>query len=135
MKIEGKVHEPINIRISKDCNEVMADKNHPQSYPLDPGVMIGGEHYGFIIIRDTKRGQKEEVYPTQCKVVGVCIEDDVLKIMEEGKYHPWRFSKQGEFITHAVFAKNLRDNRQYLADNFGGYTDEDMEKANVLIKR
>lgn len=62
MCIEPKLIKPINIRLSKSINEIMPDDYNTKSYSLKPGAVIGGNSYGFIIIRDTKNYQKETIY-------------------------------------------------------------------------
>jgi len=135
MQIEPKIQDPINIRLSKTANEIMEDKTVNKSYPLIPGAMIGGEHYGFIIVSDTTRGQNEEIYPTASRITGAEIKEGILRIYEDGKYHPWKFKLDGTLIDHAKFNEMSRRDWEYLAENFQGYTEEDMTEANTFRKR
>ena len=48
--------------------KITKDKITNKSYPLIPGAMIGGEHYGFIIISDTNRGQNGDDYEWRGKL-------------------------------------------------------------------
>jgi len=135
MEIESKIINPINIKITKTCKEIMEDAITNKKHSLTPGAMFGGEHYGFTIVSETNKGQKEVVYPTQCRIVAVGMIDGVLKIMEEGKYNPWIFNKNGKMLQNATFNKLSRRDLEYLAENFECYTEEDIEKVNTYVKR
>lgn len=102
MSIEAKFENPICIKLGKNSNIILADKDCEEDYPLSPGVMFGKEHYGFILITDVNGRQREEIYPTQCKIQAIGIEGNVLKIFEAGKKFSWTFDKLGT-LEHSVF--------------------------------
>ena len=135
MEIEAKVENPLNLKLSKDSQMIMEDLTNNLKHPLVPGAVIGGIHYGFFIIRDTKDGQKEDFYPTQCRITAVGIVGEYLRVYEEGKYNSWIFTLDGNLIEHATFNKLLDSDRTYFAENFGFYSEEAMEEANVYKKR
>lgn len=136
MNYSPKIAKPINLRISKQCYELMADEEHDETYDLKKGVMLGGEHFGFIIIGDTSAGQKEAIYPTQCRVTAVEVDkENVLKIYEEGKYFPWKFGLNGTKIEHATFNELSKRDLQYLADNFDIHSKEQIPKVNSYRRR
>ncbi len=135
MQIEPKIQEPLNLRLSKDTNVIMEDKTTSETLPLEPGAMIGGEHYGFILVTDTNKGQNEEIYPTTSRIDAVEIREGELIIYEAGKYFPWKFQLDGTLIAHAKFNELSRRDWEYLAENHQGYTQEDMVVANTYVKR
>jgi len=102
MKTVTRIYQPINIRLGKNYNCILADKHCEKTYPLSPGALIGGEHYGFSIIVDRKGRQKEEVYSTQNPVDAICMENEVLKIFEKGKKNPWQFDEIGS-LKHSPY--------------------------------
>ena len=118
MNLEAKMQNPICIKLGKDSNIMLADENCKEEHPLVPGVMFGGEHYGFIIISESNGKQKECFYPTQCKIEAIGIEGGVLKIFEEGKKMSWRFTKTGN-LEHSIF---------------GDFTDEFREKMDTIAE-
>ncbi len=89
MNIEAKVKNPIRIRLKKNKSVILKTANWDTDYPLNPGVVLGGEHYGFIVIIDYNNTQKEIVYKTQCKLQMLGIENGKLKVYEEYKKTPW----------------------------------------------
>lgn len=135
MEIEAKVENPLNLKLSKDNSMIMEDLTTKQTHPLIPGAIIGDIHYGFFIITDTKDGQKEDFYPTQCRITAVGIVGEYLRVYEEGKYNSWIFTLDGELIQHATFNKLSGEDRSYFSKNFGFYSEEAMEEANVYKKR
>lgn len=96
MSLDMKILNPINIKLGKDSNVILADNKEKKDLPLEPGALFEGEHYGFVLISDYNGKQTETVYATQCKLEAVCIEGGDLKIFEEGKKVPWRFDKTGK---------------------------------------
>lgn len=128
MNINPTIKKPINIKLSRNGNEIIKDEHEKESYPLNKGAMIGGEHYGFVIITDTKAGQKEELYPTQCKIIAIGIEDKVLKIFEEGKYNSWIFNLDGTLIKHATFNDYSRRDLEFFKENFANYEIEEVNR-------
>lgn len=118
MNLEAKMQDPICIKIGKDSNVILADKENKEEHPLVPGAMFGGEHFGFIIISDNNGKQRECFYPTQCRIEAIGIEGGVLKIFEEGKKLSWRFNKTGKL--------------EYSA--FGDFTDEFRRKFDTIVE-
>ena len=106
MNLEVKMQNPICIKLGKNSNVILADENRKEEYPLVPGAMFGGEHYGFIIISDCNGKQRECFYPTQCRIEAIGIEGDVLKIFEEGKDYSWVFTYDGKLKSQASYDSN-----------------------------
>lgn len=102
MLLEAKISNPVRIRLGKNSNFIMADEKNKENHPLIPGALFGGEHYGFILIVDYNGKQKEFVYPTQCKIEGAGILNNILNIFEEGKKIAWKFDKSGN-LEHSAF--------------------------------
>ncbi len=118
MDIEAKIENPVCIRLGDTENVILADEVNKQNNPLVPGVMFGGNHYGFVLITDINGKQKEMVYPTQCRIDAVGIEGGVLKVFEEGKKTSWRFNKSGK-LEHSIF---------------GEFTDEYRSRFNTIVE-
>ena len=104
--------------MGNNFNIIMADRNNKEVRSLEPGVMFGGEHYGFVLIIDYNGRQKEIVYSTQCKIEGVGIEYGCLKIFEEGKKTTWVFDKSGKLQQSA----------------FDEFTDEFRSKIDTIVE-
>lgn len=96
MFIEPKIDKPLRIRLGLTENKILADDSCSKDYPLTPGVVVGHEHYGFSLIVDTKSGQRETIYPTQCNIQAVGLDNGILKIYENHKKNSWRFNKKGD---------------------------------------
>jgi len=122
MKMSGKIEKPISIRLGKGYNIIMEDEDTKKEIPLVPGAMIGGEHYGFVLIIDHNGNQREVVYSTQCRIELIGMNDGVLKIFEEGKKLPWNFDKNGK-LEHSAF----NDFTDEFKSEFDGFTEN--EKA------
>ena len=118
MSLEAKIQNPICIKLGKNSNVILADEDCKEEYPLIPGALVGGEHYGFIIISDCNGKQRESFYPTQCRIEAIGIEGGVLKVFEEGKKFSWQFTKTG-ILEHSVF------------DDF---TDEFRKKFDIIVE-
>lgn len=101
MNIEGNIEDPIVIRLGKNTNTIMPDKVNKEECPLKPGAIIGGKHYGFVLIIDYNGRQKEIVYPTQCRISAAGMQDKILYIFEEKKRIPWKFNESGNLIYSA----------------------------------
>lgn len=115
---------PLNIKISRNPEEsvILKDENIKEDYPLYPGAMLGTVHYGFILIIDTDKGQKEVVYPTQNGIDAVGIEGDIygdLKVFENGKYHPWIFGYDGKFKKEASYNQYSTRDKAFVEDCYG----------------
>lgn len=98
MDITAKILNPIYIRCGTVENVVIVTTPTIQKYPLVPGTMIGGEHYGFVLITDTNGKQKESLYPTKTRISGVDFFGGSLRIFEEKNEIPWKFSKDGKIL-------------------------------------
>lgn len=74
-------------------------------YPATTGIMFGEGRYGFKIVIETDTEKSEKIYPTQCPISGIQEINNVLNIWEQHKYpSSWKFNKDGEYISHAVFS-------------------------------
>lgn len=136
MLLEPKILDPVCIRLGKDSNLILADKNNKEDHHLIPGALFNGEHYGFVLIVDHKGKQKEYVYPTQCKISAVGIEGSFLKIFEEGKKLAWRFEKNGE-LEHSAFdefTEDFRSKFDVIVENYDMFMGEPTLQNPVRIK-
>lgn len=112
---EPILKNPVSIKIAEDPKKsvILRDDNIEEDYPIYPGAVLGSVHYGFILIMDTEKGQREIIYPTQNSIYGVGIEgtpNDDLKIFEKDKYHPWVFSLDGKLVNESSYNPfSLRD--------------------------
>lgn len=134
MKIDAKLQDPIIIKLGKEML-ILADKNNP-NLSLKPGAIIGGEHYGFILITEVNGTQKEYVYPTQCRVDAVGIENNCLKVFEDGKRLPWRITKKGK-IEHSPiddFTTEFKIKHKPILDNPDLFLNEPIFKNPIRIK-
>ena len=105
---EPVLKNPLCVKIARNPEEsvILKDELVQQDYPLYPGVMLGDEHYGFVLIIDTDKGQKEVYYPTQNRIDAIGIEGNEfgdLKVFENGKYHSWLFTYNGKFKEEASY--------------------------------
>lgn len=133
MNISPKLDKPLTIILNKRI--VIPDIELDEKYSLDTGVMFGSVHYGFIIISDTTKSQKENMYFTQCRIQGLEIKDGFLNIYEEGKYHPWIFKINGTLVKHATFNEFSRRDLDYLGNNFNIYNKNTIKEVNKLRLR
>lgn len=76
MDIELKIKNPVCIIFGDTENVILADEENKQNIPLIPGVMFGGNHYGFVLIININGKQRETIYPTQCKIDAFGIEEN-----------------------------------------------------------
>lgn len=136
MNLESKMQNPICIKIGKDSNVILVDEENKKEHPLVPGVMFGGEHFGFVIISDNNRNQREYFYPTQCKIEAIGIEDGVLKIFEEGKKLSWRFNKKGklEYSAFGDFTDEFRRKFDTIVENYDMFIKEPKLENPVRVK-
>ncbi len=101
--------KPIKIEIDVDLPEksiIIIDEEKNIKAPLYPGVFLSQAHYGFKLIIMSRKGQKELTIPTENKIEAFGQEDHIygnIQIFEEGKYHPWRFSLEGNLIQEAHY--------------------------------
>lgn len=113
--------------VKKD--EILADEFNEENCPLDKGAKFGGNRFGFIIINKT--ANEEKVYPTQCRIKGISIENDIIKVYEEGKYHPWEFDLNGKELKCATFEFYSRGDIKYISENFNIDAQEEQNCAKV----
>lgn len=118
MEIESRIKSPICIRLGKNLNIIIENETGKCEYPLTPGVMFGGEHYGFILISDVNGRQRETIYPTQCSIQAVGMDDNTLSIFEDGKDKSWKFDKNGRLI-HSAHGEPI---------------DDALSKADILVR-
>lgn len=116
---------PIKIRITRNPEKsvILKDENIKDDYPLYPGAVIGDIHYGFVLIIDTEKGQKEVTYFTQNRIDAVGIEESIcgdLKIYERGKYHPWVFTYDGNFKKEASYNPYSRKDKEFVIESLIG---------------
>ncbi len=117
MDIEAKIENPVCIRLDNTENVILSDEVNKQNNPLVPGVMFGGNHYGFVLITDINGGQKEMVYPIQCRIDAVGIEGNEfgdLEIFENGKYYPCFFTYNGKFKQEASYNPYSRRDKAFV---------------------
>lgn len=126
MSVEAKIENPIKIKFGENENIIMADDFYPENSPLVPGARIGGNHYGFVLITDYNGVQKEELYPTQCKIGAVCQSGADLNVFERGKKKPWIFKKSGKLV-QSIFDDNFKPEEVCEADTI-------VANANVLMR-
>lgn len=131
--LEVKIENPINLKLSDNENVVILED---EKLPLEKGVVFGGEHYGFNLILE-KDGESTIIpYGTQCKIGGVQITEDILIIIEDNKYVPWRFNKNtGDLINEAVFSFLKKTEIAYLRDNFGIVDEEGLARINEYNRK
>lgn len=135
MKIEPKVENNLSIMISNQGGEILADETIDQNYPLTPGAIIGGEHFGFKLIIDLNGQPTETMYPTQFRIDAVGIEENELRIYEEHKYMPWKFKTDGTYISEAVFLENSRRDANFLSNEYGIVGSEQIAEVNSFRKK
>lgn len=129
MKFEEKIDHPLVFRLSHLGCTILGSSDHKEDLPLSVGAMIGGEHYGFILIVDKYDAQSEFTYLTQCRVSAVELKDDELVVYEEHKYVPWKFDINGNFIEAATFLNISRRDIDYLSSQ-GIVGEEGIEEVN-----
>lgn len=91
---------PVSVKMARNPakNVVLNDSHLKKDYPLYPGVMFGTENYGCILISGTDEDQKEAIYPTQNRIVGVGADSPGygdIHFYEEDQRSPWIFSYDG----------------------------------------
>lgn len=135
MAIEAKTENNLSIMISDQGGEILADETVDKNYPLNPGAIIGGEHFGFKIISNLNGESMEEMYPTQFRIEAVGIEENELRVYEEHKYMPWKFKTDGTYISEAVFLENSRRDANFLSDKYGIVGSEQIAEVNSFRKK
>ena len=134
--IDAKILNPVHIRLGKNYDTIMDGKNSKVVYPIDPGAILGGEHYGFVLIIDHNGKQKEIIYPTECRVEAVGIQGDYLNIFEEGKKATWIFDKIGKMVRSASneFIDKYRTQFNTIFENSLMFCDMPILKNPINIK-
>lgn len=129
---------PIKIKISNDENFIIKDENIDENYPLYPGAMISSEHYGFILIVDSTKGQREIVYPTQNKITAIGMEksnNDNIRIFEEGKYNPWIFTRKGLFKQKSSYNQYSRRDMEFIENCCELNNEEIKNNFSLILKK
>lgn len=127
MKIEERILNPISIVLGANFNIVLLeDGNTYKELSLTPGVMFGGEHYGFVLITEDNGKQRETVYSTQCKIQVIEMTNGILKVFEDGKKLPWVFDKTGK-LEHSTFDD--------FTDEFKRDFDIAMENHDIIMEK
>jgi len=136
MLLEAKISNPIRIRMGKNSDFIMTDENDKKTYPLVPGAIFSGEHYGFVLIVDYNGRQREIVYPTQCKIEAAGIENGYLKFFEESKKNAWIFDRTGK-LEHSAFDEftdKFRTKLDIIVENCNMFMGEPTLKNPISIK-
>lgn len=128
-----KLQNPIIIKVKKYNIEANTVEIDGKEYPLHPGALLGTENYGFIIEIDDGDSVKRVGYSTQSRIdaVGCQCHFDDIDIFEEGKYHPWKFTCQGEFISTAKYESYSRKDNEYVKQNFPFTGNDDVRKLEL----
>ena len=132
MNIISKMDDELYIKFDGTEGELLASDERGRNLSLRPGVMVGGEHYGFVIIYDNDGKRKEISYPTQCRINSVSIEDKILKITEEGKKGSWEYDRDGELI-YSLTDKFTEDYARKLMDDYE-HSDTPTCESSIRIK-
>lgn len=135
INVEPIMSKPISIKLSDKENVILPDDEVKESYPLIPGAVIGGEHYGFWIVTEDKGEECRVLYPTQCRIDGIGIYQDKLKIYEAGKSIPWEFDLDGTLTSWATFSEFSRRDMALLQDSVKNFNEEAFTKINTYRKR
>ena len=101
MDDNSKILNPICIRLDNYFDILLKNIEGYSSCSLMPGIMVGGEHYGFVVISSKDGKQKETVYPTSNKISSIGVEDNKLQIFEDKKKVSWLFDLNGKLIRKA----------------------------------
>lgn len=97
----SKILNPICIRLDNYFDILLKNIEGYSSCSLMPGIMVGGEHYGFIVISSKDGKQKETVYSTSNKISSIGVENNKLQIFEDKKKVSWLFDLNGKLIRKA----------------------------------
>lgn len=132
--VEEQVINPIVVRVKGDIYDNIETNSvivNGESFPIYPGCLIGTTNYGFILEIETENGIKREVYPTANRIDGVCCKKSFcndITIFEEGKYHPWKFTCTGDFISKSEYEKYSRKDREHFEENYTFTGTDDVKK-------
>ena len=136
---EPILKNPLCVKIARNSERsvILKDEFVKQDYPLYPGAIFETEHYGFVLIIDTDKGQKEVYYPTQNRVNAIGIaggELGDLKVFENGKYHPWLFSYDGNFKQEASYNLYSISDKAFVESVYGLNMKDAVACFNLKIK-
>lgn len=95
MNIEEQIKNPITIKITKEENSIYVDGIRT---PLLPNVIFEDEHYGFNLVTEENGVLLESIYPTQCSLLSVRVENNSIEILECNKNSCWKFTKSGKLL-------------------------------------
>ncbi|MDD3048423.1 MAG: hypothetical protein PHQ89_00325 [Bacilli bacterium] len=117
MVIKSKRLNPLSIKLDPISNQYILLGDYPEipDCDLKKGCLLGTNNYGFNIITPNE----EVLYYTQCPIITLEIKNNLLKIHEEGKTTPWKFSLEGGCINAATFLVYSRRDVDYLNNNLG----------------
>ena len=88
MDDNSKILNPICIRLDNYFDILLKNIEGYSSCSLMPGIMVGGEHYGFVVISSKDGKQKETVYSTSNKISSIVVENNKLQILKiRRKFH------------------------------------------------
>ncbi|MBO4245782.1 MAG: hypothetical protein J5892_03475 [Bacilli bacterium] len=121
---------PIKLLIKDTGKEslLLADEDVKKDYPLDSGVMLGTDNFGFVLKIDNSIVHRELYFPTQFRVKGVEMKEEyvkasdrhptyIIKVYEDGKYFPWKFYASGKLIEAARFTSLKENNIRFIMEN------------------
>lgn len=137
---EPIVKNPISLKIDRKVPErsvILSDDGEEADLPLYPGAMIGGEHYGFILVSDSDKGQKEVIYPTQNKIEAIGCDTcycNIIKVYEQGKYFPWEFTNEGKLEKEASYNPYSRKDKKFVKEAFTTSIEESVG-FNVKVRK
>lgn len=137
MKVEAKIKNPVHLKLKKKDSILLKSNHNDNEYSLKPGVMLGNEHYGIVIIVDYNNNQKETVYPTQCRVECLGIENGKLRIYEQYKKTPWIFNEKTGELEKSTFNDFTLEGIEKLTEEieeYDGAYDEPIIRDPIDIK-
>lgn len=76
--------------------------SNDESFPVCPGVMLGGSHYGFIVRMKSKNGTIKDVFqPTKNRIDAIGSDEsfDSVKVYEVGRAFPYIVDESFSTIT------------------------------------
>ena len=136
---EPILKNPLCVKIARNSERsvILKDEYVKQDYPLYPGAILETEHYGFVLIIDTDKGQKEVYYPTQNRVAGIGTVGDEfgdLMVFEKGKSYPWLFSYDGIFKQEALYNPYSISDKAFVESVYGLNMKDAVACFNLKIK-
>ena len=107
----SKILNPICIRLDNYFDILLKNIEGYSSCSLMPGIMVGGEHYGFVVISSKDGKQKETVYPISNKISSIRVENNKLQFFEDKKKVSWLFDLNGKLFrkTESNFSISFND--------------------------